>query len=90
MIHDCIVRPKRVPHFDFVRWQIETLSRHVARDDRVVQAKREVVLADVGRTERGRAQVALTEVALDQDGLIEADFGRLAVVHVTAAHVRII
>lgn len=50
----------------------------------------EVAFADVSRTKRSRAQVALAEVTLDQNGLVEADFGRLAVIHVTASHVRII
>ena len=47
LIYDCIIRPERVPHFDIVRWQIEALSRRIPRDERVVQAEREVVLADV-------------------------------------------
>ena len=47
LIRDCIIRPERVPHFDIVCWQIETLSRRIPRDDRIMQAERKIELADV-------------------------------------------
>lgn len=50
----------------------------------------EVTFADVSRAKRRRAQVALAEVTLDQNCLVETDLGGLAVIHVTASHVRII
>ena len=50
----------------------------------------EVALADVCCAEGGRAQITLTEIALDQDCLIKADLSCLTVVHIAPSHVRIV
>ena len=49
-----------------------------------------IALADVCCAKRGRAQITLTEIALDQDCLIKADLNCLTVVHITTSHIRIV
>ena len=61
MIHEIYFRPERVPHLDVVRRQIETLRCRVRRDERIVQAEREVVFADVvGHAYFGRRLPSVT------------------------------